>query len=60
MDNEFCKCLPNSRKLEELSSVVHSTPAVLKERVGNARTYIHPLQNDLVMDDVFSLPEGVC
>ncbi len=56
---ELCRCIPNSRKLEPLTAVVHSSPVVLKERVGNARTYILPLQRDLDMDVVLGLPEGV-
>ena len=56
---QLCRCLPNSRNLEELTAVAHSSPAMLKERVGNARTYIRPLQRDLDMDAVCGLPEGV-
>ena len=57
---ELCRCLPNSRMLEPLTPIALSSPAVLKERVGNARTYIRPLQCDLDMAAVFGLPEGVC
>ena len=56
---QLCKFTPNSRNLEELSPVSCSSVAMLKERVGNARTYIRPLQQDLHMDAVFGLPEGV-
>ena len=35
---ELCRCIPNSRRLEALSSVALSSPALLKERVGNSRT----------------------
>lgn len=56
---ELCRCPPNSRNLEALTSVALSSPAMLKERVGNARTYIRPLQCDLDMDAVLGLPEGV-
>ena len=57
---ELCRCLPNSRNLEALlTSVALSSPAMLKERVGNARTYIRPLQCDLDMDAVLGLPKGV-
>ena len=57
---ELCRCLPNSRNLEALlTSVALSSPVMLKERVGNARTYIRPLQCDLDMDAVLGLPEGV-
>lgn len=57
---ELCRCVPNSRNLEVLSDVVHSSPYHLKERVGNARTYIRPLQRDLDLSEVVHLPEGVC
>ena len=53
------KCTPNSRNLEQLSQVVMSSPKLLKERVGNSRTYIRTLQRDLDMSIVFDLPEGV-
>lgn len=56
---ELCKCAPNSRNLQALTSVVLSSPAMLKERVGNAQTYIRPLRHDLDMDAVLGLPEGV-
>ena len=56
---QLCKCLPNSRNLEELSTISCSSVSMLKERVGNARTYILPLQKDLDMDIVFGLPDGV-
>ena len=57
---ELCRCIANSRKLEVLSGVAHSSPHRLKERVGNARTYIRPLQRDLDLSGVIDLPEGVC
>lgn len=44
---QFCRCLQNSRRLEPLSVLAHSSPSLLKQRVGNARTYIRPLQKDL-------------
>ena len=56
---QLCRCIPNSRNLEVLSSVALSSPAMLKERVGNSRTYIQPLQRDLDMDVIFGFPEGV-
>lgn len=37
---ELCRCLPNSRMLEPLTAIALSSPAILKERVGNSRTYI--------------------
>ena len=56
---QLCKCIPNSRNLEELTPVSCSSVAILKERVVSARTYIRPLQRDLDMDAVLGLPEGV-
>ena len=57
----FFKCVANSRVLEPLSESVLSSPKVLKERVGTTkRTYIKPLQRDLDLSEVCSLPEGVC
>ena len=54
----FVKCVANSRVLELLSESVLSS---LKERVGTTkRTYIKPLQRDLDLSEVCSLPEGVC
>lgn len=44
---ELCICKPNSLELQPLSSLVLSSPAVLKERCGCKRTYIVPLQRDL-------------
>ena len=43
---QLLKCMPNSRKLECLSSGVYSSPAALK-RVGSSRTYLRPTQRDL-------------
>ena len=48
----FLKCLPNSRKLEILSTTVYTTPSILKQRVGNSRTYIRPIQKDLDLSPV--------
>ncbi len=44
---QMLKCLPNSRKLDLLSMTVHKSPSYLKERVGNARTYLRPIQKDI-------------
>ena len=44
---QICKCLPNSRKLEPLSSRVLVSPLLLRQRIGNSRSYIVPLQKDL-------------
>ena len=43
---------PNSRHLETLSMAVHTSPALLKQRVGNAKTYIRPVQRDLDLTPV--------
>ena len=56
---QLCRCLSNSRKLEPLTALVCSSPAVLKDRVGNARTYIRPLQRDLDMDSVYDITSMV-
>ena len=56
---ELCRCIANSRNLEVLSTMAHSSPHHLKERVGNARTYIRPLQCDLNLSKVVDLPDGV-
>jgi hypothetical protein len=39
--------IPNTQKLELLSLATQSSPMMLKQRVGTARTYIRPLQKDL-------------
>ena len=44
---QFLKCVPNARNLETLSPLVLTSPLMLKQRVGVARTYIRPLQRDL-------------
>lgn len=57
---EFCRCLPNSRQLEPLSCSAYFSPSLFKDRVGNTRTYIRPLQRDLSLEEILDLPEGVC
>ncbi len=56
---QLCKCKPNSRYLEVLSTFAQSSPDNLKQRVGNAKTYIRPLQKDLDLSVIFDLPDGV-
>ena len=56
---QLCKCIPNSRKLEPLSKLVHTSPTILKQRVGTARTYIRPIQRDLDLSALVVLPHGV-
>ena len=51
---QLLKCIPNSRKLEVLSMAVHKSPSMLKQRVGNARTYIRPIQKDLELTPIES------
>lgn len=55
----LCRCIPNSRELEPLSRHVLSSPRLLKERVGQARTYIVPLQRDLDVTPSVDIPEEV-
>ena len=54
-NGELCRCLPNSRHLEPLSSAACSSPQLLKERVGNSCTYICTLQRGLDLAEVFGL-----
>ena len=56
---QLYKCAPNSCHLEPLSKLAHSSPGNLKQRVGNARTYIVPLQQDLDLDRVMDAPSEV-
>ena len=55
----FCKCTPNTRTLEPLSQVAWSSVQRLKERVGNSRTYIRPLQRSLDLSVALDLSAGV-
>ena len=57
--HQFLRCIPNSRLLEPLSGFVMSSPSVLKQRVGTARTYIRPLQRDLDTTPVRSMSHSV-
>lgn len=41
---QLCKCMPNSHKLEPLSSRVMASPQMLHQRIGNTCIYIVPLQ----------------
>ena len=56
---QFLKCAMNSKNLELLSPVVFSSPAILKQRVGVARTYIRPLQRDLDLTPMAEIPDRV-
>ncbi len=55
----FAKCKGNSRLLEPLSPLCLTSPRILRDRVGNARTYILPLQKDLDLTAIVKLPAGV-
>ena len=44
---QLCKCIPNTRNLEALSSTTLSSPRVLQACGGNSRTYVRPLQKNL-------------
>ena len=44
---QLFKGLPNSRNLEVLSLAVHTSPSLLRQCVGDSRTYIRPIQKDL-------------
>ena len=55
----FAKCAINSRVLELLSSFCLTSPRRLHDRVGNSRTYILPLQNDLSLKSVIEISPGV-
>ena len=55
----FAKCKSNSRCLEPLSSLCLTSPRTLRDRVGNARTYIIPMQRNLDLSATCELPPGV-
>ena len=44
---QLCKCRPNSRELEPLSSAAMTSPKNLRDFGGKSRTYIRPLQREL-------------
>ena len=56
---QLLKGLPNSRNMEVLSVAVHTSPAVLKQRVGSSRTYIRPVQRDLDITPLEDTQEAV-
>ena len=50
---ELLRCLPNSRSLAKLQPPQGGhTPESLKQDVGQARTYIRPLQRDLNLNTI--------
>ena len=50
----FGKCKANSKHIEMLSSYCLTSPKILRSRVGNARTYIIPLQRNLSLSAVLT------
>ena len=56
---QLFKCVANSRTLEPLSRMVYSSPQSLRTRVGNAKTYIRPIQRDLDLTPIEHIPGGV-
>ena len=56
---QLCRCLPNTRTLEPLSKLAHSSVEMLKQQVGNARTYLVPLQRDLDLTPTEVPPDQV-
>ena len=56
---QFYKCIPNTKLLEPLSTVTLTSPSVLKDRAGKARTYVCPIQKDLDLSPVYDLPSVV-
>lgn len=50
----FGKCKANSKHIEPLSSYCLTSPKVLRSRVGNARTYIIPMQRNLSLSAVLT------
>lgn len=56
---QLLKGLLNSRNMEVLSMAVHTSRALLKQRVGASRTYIRPVQRDLDLTAVEGTAEAV-
>ena len=56
---QFFKCRQNSRVLEPLSAMCLTSPKVLRDRAGSARTYICPIQRDLELSPVHQALESV-
>ena len=55
---QFLKGISNTHNLEVLSMAVHTSPNLLKQRVGNSRVYIRPVQHDLDLTPVQETPDG--
>lgn len=47
---EFLRCTPNTRDLELIPPHISRVPRLLKQRVGNGRVYIRPIQRDLCLE----------
>ena len=56
---QLLKGLPNSRSMEVLSMAVHTSPNILKQRVGVSRTYVRPVQRDLDLTPIDDVTEAV-
>ena len=56
---QLLKGLPNSRSMEVLSMAVHTSPNLLKQRVGVSRTYVRPVQRDLDLTPIDDVTEAV-
>lgn len=53
----FGKCKANSKQIEKLSSFCLQSPRVLRDRVGNARTYIIPMQRSLDINTTITVKD---
>ena len=56
---QLLKGIANSRSMEVLSSAVHTSPGLLKQRVGVSRTYVRPVQRDLDLTPLADIPDVV-
>ena len=49
---EFLRCIPNTRDLELIDHQTSAQPRLLKQKAGNGKLYIRPIQKDLSMETV--------
>ena len=56
---QLLKCAANSRVLEPLSKTVYTSLKILRQRVGQGRTYIHSLQHNLNLTPIFKITDAV-
>ena len=56
---QLLKGVANSRSLEPLSKMVYTSLKVLRQRVGQGRTYIRPIQRHLDLTPVFKVADVV-